>query len=169
MATIALSRQKEIDAEIDRMLQKTSSSYPEDTLLDITNRLGINVYVTDFGVHNDEIRGIVRYKNGNEASIQLNTNHGKTRQTFTLAHELGHYWLHKNQELFYVDKYNYAENTDEAMKETEANYFASSLLMPKERFLKLITETEDTEAVANFFGVSEVAVRNRLRWVNLNN
>lgn len=168
MAIIALSRQQEIDAEIDRMLQQTSSSYPEDSLLDITSRLGVKVYATDFGKHNDEIRGIVRYANGTEASIQLNANHGKTRQTFTLAHELGHYWLHKNEELYYIDKYNYSEDSEEAKKETEANYFASSLLMPKERFMKLITETDNTEAVAKFFGVSEVAVRNRLRWIQTN-
>lgn len=65
------------------------------------------------------------------------------RDRFTIAHELGHYFLH----------YLYAKAPDEKTfarggrdrAETEANVFASSLLMPAEKF---------TDAYATFDGDS---------------
>jgi predicted transcriptional regulator len=82
------------------------------------------------------------------------------RDRFTIAHELGHYFLH----------YRYA-NVDGPMSyarggrnraETEANVFAATLLMPAEQFAKKWVEMgEDAWRVAGHFGVSPAAARVR--------
>ena len=68
--------------------------------------------------------------------IRFNNNESPQRQKFTIAHELGHYVLHKDIPLF-VEKNeavlyrNMDSTTGELLKEKEANAFAASLLMPK--------------------------------------
>lgn len=60
------------------------------------------------------------------------------------------------------------DDSDGSMKETEANYFAASFLMPKERFMRVYQTLRDERKVASYFGVSVAAVRIRLRWINGN-
>ncbi|MBR1479487.1 MAG: ImmA/IrrE family metallo-endopeptidase [Alphaproteobacteria bacterium] len=50
---------------------------------------------------------------------------------FTVAHELGHYILQPlaEKEEYRLDEYRYDDKN--AGKETEANYFAASLLIPE--------------------------------------
>jgi Zn-dependent peptidase ImmA (M78 family) len=68
--------------------------------------------------------------------IRYNDSEAPQRQKFTIAHELGHYVLHKDIPLF-VEKNeavlyrNMDSTTGELLKEKEANSFAASLLMPK--------------------------------------
>lgn len=52
------------------------------------------------------------------------------RQRFTLAHELGHYFLHSRQ----GGKPLQAFRLGTSMAEQEANYFAAELLMPESMF-----------------------------------
>ena len=59
---------------------------------------------------------------------------GKKR--FTIAHELGHVELHKNVQPLFLDNDNTLEYFKKGHQETEANEFASELLMPKNLFLK---------------------------------
>jgi Zn-dependent peptidase ImmA (M78 family) len=74
-----------------------------------------------------------------KATIGLNVSHTKTRQRFTLAHELGHYFLHKSANGgLHVDDRDFfvrfrndhsADGSDK--DEREANAFAAELLMPR--------------------------------------
>ena len=77
----------------------------------------------------------------NDLVIYVNEKSGKNRQRFTIAHELGHYYLHylPNPENFkehykrdstYFRSQNYLQNDDPF--EREADYFASKLLVPDE-------------------------------------
>jgi len=162
-------RQEEIDHAIDQLLQETGLQYPEDTLLDIVKKKGIQVYITDFEDQANEVSGIIKYPNGDEPAIYLNKDNAKTRLTFTLAHELGHFLLHPhNEEKYRVDKYEYPQGSIEASEETEANYFAASLLVPVGRLIQILKETDDVTAIARYFGVSEATIRNRIRWLNQN-
>lgn len=69
--------------------------------------------------------------------IGINQADTLTRQRFTIAHELGHFFLHAPEEL-HVDRASSvflrnlksSEGVDE--KEMEANLFAAELLMPRE-------------------------------------
>ena len=170
MALLTSRRQKKIDSYVDQVLLQTNKSYPEDSLLDIVESLDIEVKVSDFGDHENEISGVIRYGNGNEKpTIYLNENTPPERQTFTLAHELGHYMLHDHKKgKLRIDKFNYRANTKEAREETEANYFAASMLMPREKFSTVLKQARSFEDVAKYFGVSNAAVINRLRWLKAN-
>ena len=57
------------------------------------------------------------------------------RINFTLAHELGHYLLHREEQTaFECSSTDIARMTEEAEQESEANAFASQLLMPPHDF-----------------------------------
>jgi Zn-dependent peptidase ImmA (M78 family) len=74
--------------------------------------------------------------------------------------------LHPNKTKNRVDIYNYSE--PESIDETEANFFAASLLMPKDKFISLWELTRDIGIVSEFFGVSQLAAKNRLSWIGTN-
>jgi hypothetical protein len=97
------------------------------------------------------------------------------RVNFTLAHELGHYLLHrmdlaegkiecKRQDMFRWD-------SEHGKREAEANEFASYLLMPRNIFEGLIKDEEITlhlmQHVADHFNVSLTAVL--LKWLQFTN
>ena len=89
------------------------------------------------------------------------------RDRFTIAHELGHYFLH------YVHP-----GKTEAMvfgrgqsnrAETQANYFAASLLMPEERFREARRRHgDDWWSLSEVFGVSPSAAEVRAQVVSNN-
>ena len=84
-----------------------------------------------------------------------------------VAHEFGHFILHNGCGKFRLDFFNMYSDED-AQDETEANYFAASLLMPEARFMKLCKAGLDERLIAKYFGVSVAAVRVRLAWINQN-
>lgn len=78
------------------------------------------------------------------------------RDKFTLAHELGHYFLHFNSE----DERKMAARMGSGRIEWEANWFAASLLMPKS--LIETKRLDSAYAIASYFGVSLQAASVRL-------
>lgn len=71
------------------------------------------------------------------ALIKINKNIdniGKKR--FTIAHELGHVELHKNLQPLFLDSESTLQYFKKGHQETEANEFASELLMPEHLFKK---------------------------------
>jgi Zn-dependent peptidase ImmA (M78 family) len=171
MAYLTTTKQEEIDNSVNQVLLQTNKSYPEDNLLDIVKSLDIAVKITDFGKFSDDISGVIHY-GGDEQKPTIYLNEDTTppeRQTFTLAHELGHFLLHDHDKSkLRIDKFNYRAKTKEAREETEANYFAASLLMPKDKFKEVLGQTYEIGDVAKYFGVSEAAVANRIRWLKQN-
>lgn len=88
------------------------------------------------------------------------------RKVFTAAHELGHFYLHKNvpTEIFYrSDLFGDLQKSEEQ----EANWFASCLLMPRylvKRFWLLSNNVDD---IARRFSVSSSAAYFRLKNLEL--
>ncbi|MEM9814867.1 MAG: ImmA/IrrE family metallo-endopeptidase [Cyanobacteria bacterium P01_D01_bin.6] len=90
----------------------------------------------------DEVSGLLVSKNGHHVII-INANHYLNRQRFTIAHELGHYLMHRNISniffdealVFFRDK-EAAEGTK--LQEIEANAFAAELLMPESLLRKVV-------------------------------
>ena len=70
-----------------------------------------------------------------QSAILLLEGDAFVRQAFTTAHELGHYYLHKDKpnEIFYRKDFYLLDDSDKS-QEQEANWFAASLLMPRELF-----------------------------------
>jgi Zn-dependent peptidase ImmA (M78 family) len=85
------------------------------------------------------------------------------RQRFTMAHELGHYILHRHRMVNNVieDTAMYRSNLSDAL-EREANQFAASLLMPLEQVKRDHDEIKDVNVLANKWQVSPAAMRIRL-------
>ncbi len=73
----------------------------------------------------------------NKTIITINSNieyEGKRR--FTIAHELGHFEMHRNLVPIHDDTDATLEYFQKGSQETDANEFASELLMPEELFIK---------------------------------
>lgn len=102
------------------------------------------------------------------------------RNRFSIAHELGHLFLHMGF-IFDEEKWNNKEDYSDSVyyrfghseEEYEANEFAAALLMPKEHFQKVClknlengTEYNITK-IAEAFKVSEEAALTRGRWLGL--
>ena len=71
-------------------------------------------------------------KQDNHWLIRVNSVHSKNRQRFTIAHELGHYIYHKDDEQEFVDTTFFRGMSSDNFEFT-ANRFASELLMPEEQ------------------------------------
>lgn len=166
---LTIERQKEIDQVIGDVIKRTGLIYPNDSLIDIATKLGIEVYVFELPKEGERrVEGVIQFQpaNSSKPRIVINSEIGKERRNFTLAHELGHFMLHNDGKTkLRVDFFDYNTDTKEAGEETEANYFAGSLLMPKDKFIEVLKQAETLHEVAEFFGVSESAVSVRLRWL----
>ena len=68
---------------------------------------------------------------------------------------------------FRIDLQDYSPDGDPQNYETEANYFAGSLLMPKDKLIAVVNSAKNLDEVANAFGVSKPAVESRLKWLRL--
>jgi len=110
----------------------------------LAHRMGLRVDYSDLG---EDVSGVIviAEKGGD---IGINSEHSNIRQRFTLAHEIGHYVLHRNSKDLFIDKsyakmfrnQNSSNGTDRV--EIQANIFASTLLMPEIKIRKYIKEQE---------------------------
>lgn len=111
-------------------------------------------------------------KDGSGFLITINATDPDTRQRFTLAHELGHYMLHRHLVGDGLDDDRAYRSTELGKyhntligpkEETEANKFAANLLMPREAIIRERERLRNNlAAMANLFGVSEHAMSIRL-------
>lgn len=94
-------------------------------------------------------------------TILLDETDPYTRKMFTLAHELGHYFLHQD----IVTDIVYRERTKgkRAKLEKQADEFAAELLMPEAAIRLFWPVTSSVQQLAGIFSVSYVAMLNRLR------
>jgi Zn-dependent peptidase ImmA (M78 family) len=105
--------------------------------------------------------------------LGVNSMHAPVRQRFTIAHELGHFLLHRDT--LHVDglvRRDEMSSLAADAKEIEANAFAAELLMPRDLVLGRVVELLPKSGVADparlvlqlarTFGVSEQAMEFRL-------
>jgi Zn-dependent peptidase ImmA (M78 family) len=123
---------------------------------------------------NDDMSGML-FRDGEIIVIGINSAHSKTRQRFTIAHEIGHLVLHKGD--LFVDRtvrLNRDGKSSLAIddREIEANGFAAELLMPEtlvtsgaQKYLVKNQKSSDIallEHLAKVFQVSNHAMEIRL-------
>ena len=146
------------------ILRKFHSKAPVP-VIEIANELGIKVYKTnDF---DGRISGLIQkdeHHGGKSGyAIYTNAHHPMTRRRFTIAHEIGHFMLHR--ELIgdgITDDGLYRSHLRGGF-ESEANRFAANLLMPRELVWEFIEQGVDTvEELAEKFNVSKSAMSIRL-------
>ncbi|MGL5901656.1 MAG: ImmA/IrrE family metallo-endopeptidase [Cetobacterium sp.] len=103
------------------------------------------------------------------------------RKMFSIAHELGHLFLHMLY-LINDDHWNSLSENQSYRREglnkleSEANSFAAELLMPEEEYLNQLKKNKvligdytyfNTQAMARYFNVSENAIINRGKWLGV--
>lgn len=124
---------------------------------EICDKLGLSV---EFKPLEDGHSG---YFDGKTKTIFVNDNYPATRNLFTIAHEIGHYILHNNQDEMQnrfdaIHKYSALE----IKQEREANGFAGELLMPEYKIKEVFSEFRgEIKKIADFFGVSRQAIEVR--------
>ena len=142
----------------------------------VVNNRGLEIKIYDLG----ETSGVLVIENG-KGTIGVNPNESKVRKRFTIAHELGHYELHRDgtngvfiDKQFKVEFRNHNSSTGEFKKEQEANAFAAAVLMPEKFILKEIKNLEfdlsedfSLKELAQVFNVSVAAISYRLANLNL--
>jgi len=130
----------------------------------IANELNFSVYSSRF---EDDISGMVISSN-KEKHIYVNEEDIPPRQRFTIAHEIGHIVLHhKIGEGEFRDVDYRGKNNQYDAREWEANAFASALLMPKAKAIKIWDKVQDVDDFANIFKVSKLAGSIRLQNLGL--
>lgn len=168
-------KKKAENAAKNLLSKKNIKSGPVD-VLKIAKEEGLDVIPYDLG----DISGVLHIKN-DRGIIGYNQKHSPVRLRFTIAHELGHYILHKHTGNIFVDnnfiQVHYRDensSTGQVLKELEANAFAAALLMPEDLIKQEIEnhhfdlgdETAFTE-LANLFNVSVQAMTYRISNLNL--
>jgi Zn-dependent peptidase ImmA (M78 family) len=125
-----------IEQQAARLLEDNSvrrAPVPVDT---IARTVGLDVR---YAPTTDDVSGAL-IRDGKSAVIAVNSAQHENRQRFTIAHEIGHFILHKRtdrhfDEDFRIDFRNSVSSEATQRSEIEANKFAAALLMP-EAFLK---------------------------------
>jgi Zn-dependent peptidase ImmA (M78 family) len=93
--------------------------------------------------------------------IVVNKLHPDTRRLFTIAHELGHFFLHTTLNKPY---HLYLEQPGKYSAEcAQANCFAANLLMPRKQVYELTESGYTIQQMADYFQVSYSAMLLRLR------
>ena len=131
---------------------------------EIANQLGIQVIKADL---KPSIAGFILKKNNEPVKIYVNRSASEQRQRFTLAHELGHYWSHKDDrgDYGYVENRNELSSTGTDTKEIAANQFAAELLMPEKYIRSAWANGKSIQEIQSALNVSDAALGHRL--VNL--
>ena len=165
------NRRRLIQTAVTDLLQKGNINEAPIDVERIARNLNIAVKRTP---SEDDISGFLLRHPGGQAIIGVNTLHHPNRQRFTIAHEIGHFVLHQQEEV-HVDRSvvklrDRASSKGEDPEEVEANGFAAELLMPADLLsgdLARLTFTDllddrGMQQLAKRYQVSVQAMTNRL-------
>lgn len=156
--------------EAIRLLKKYQIQEPPVDVYALSEQEGISLMSRDL---EEDVSGLLVIK-GNRAAIGFNQRHHLNRQRFTVAHELGHYFLHRNTSNLFIDKTltfyrDEASSEGSYLQEIQANSFAAELLMPRafltDYFKVHRIDLHDSNAIqelASLYRVSEQALSIRL-------
>lgn len=140
-------------------------SMPPIPVREIAEENGVNVVFADFGKSADKVAGLCDFAN---SKLYANAEDILTRQIFTIAHELGHWLLHKEIFEKKPDLYpvlpRYQLPDQKNILEKEANHFAACLLVPR-RLLLPVKEVPPA-TLAHIFAVSRTMMEHRLKNVS---
>lgn len=146
---------------IDEKDLNTIKEYQKDYPVKITKiskAFNINVYEV---LMSENISGAI-IKEYDKYIIYVNAADGRNRRRFTIAHEISHFILHKEQiDDNLTDNAMYRSRLSNVL-ERQANRLASEILMPAELVFNLLNKNKSISEMACLFEVSEEAMRIRL-------
>lgn len=142
-----------------------------DPLESVVSQLGGSISYRS--ISGEDIPDSIRVEPNRRFEIYLSSLTSASRDRFTIAHELGHFFLHfplveqahpghGMKATRWVDE----EDADLQRCEWEANWFAASFLMPTEQYLSAYRDG-GIPMVSSRFGVSEKAAMVRAKSIGL--
>ena len=166
------------NSSIDKVAEKVRQKFLEETGwkpesgLDITESLKKFVEILGGKIENNspyleipQSDGSLVIDDKGSFIIYLSPFTGPSRDIFTIAHELGHFFLHYlfHREVYLgkgIKFYRYGKG----ILETQANRFAGSFLMPENEFIdKAKSVSCDDKRLASYFQTSYSSVNIRLK------
>lgn len=163
---------KTIDEKAQKLLEQSDALVQPVDLNRVVEHLKLSIKEKPL---EDEYSGFLAVK---EKTIVVNSRHVPVRRRFTIAHEIGHYQLHRKQNnnmAVFIDRAAYyrkdsAEGMEHRM-ELEANAYAAGLLMPEillddylEKHPDLdLEKSAGIKALTEEFEVSKPAMEYRLK------
>jgi Zn-dependent peptidase ImmA (M78 family) len=132
----------------------------------IASALGIEVLEAHLDL---DVAGAIQKEPGKRPVIFLSAADHPNRKRFTCAHEIGHFERRggDSDTLGYIDYRDEAASMGTYEDERFANAFAAALLMPQAHVERFHAHGMHQYAMAQHFGVSEVAMVNRLKNLGL--
>jgi len=131
----------------------------------IAKDLGINVWEAAMP---SDVAGELYQADPQHVDIYLNRNDSESRQTFTCAHEIGHYWDRRQRN---DTQYSFTDHRGEAPPDNPlewyADHFAANLLMPEKQFRGMVDAGFGIAELMEAFAVSRQAVMTRMRGLGL--
>lgn len=153
---------KSIENHAQRILEEMKIKRPAVNVEKIAKERGLKVLPYELG---DDVSGVL-YVDKGKGTIGYNPTESEVRRRFTIAHELGHYELHRlNKEIFVDNKQfkvlfrDQRSSTGEVIIEQEANAFAAALLMPKHLLTKEIAKKQIDLSDDNSDVIKELAAK----------
>lgn len=140
--------------------------FPVDPV-SIANELGVKVVEATLP---DDVSGALIKDQGKDPVIVLSQADSINRKRFTCAHELGHYAYRLENDgdhYEYVDLRGQSAGQGRDPEEIHANQFAAELLMPEDEVRKILKTGQPVFLISKYFGVSDDAIRFRLRNLKL--
>ena len=174
-----------IETEARQVLQRFGITALPIEPLTIAVREGIAVLTVTFV--DQSLSGSISV-DGSQTTIRVSRADAPSRKRYTIAHELGHYYLHLvdrrapdgeavdqvvrqftdgTNNLFRQPSKIRPMASDEARREFQANLFAAALLMPEDRVRRYWQDYDSIAEMARVFEVSELAMSIRLGQLGL--
>ncbi len=157
----------------DVLRQHGLETIPVDPIV-LANRLGIKVFNAKFS--DDSLVGMIAKRDG-DVTLLVNQSDPPLRKRFTIAHELGHHFLHLLEDGEFVDgeanlfrqdvPQEEGKLSPDRRREIQANMFAAALLMPEEEVRQGWKRHQSIEVLARKFNVSETAMYYRVNQLGL--
>lgn len=167
---------KRIETEAEKQRLRVKQTLP----IDVRAIAALNNLTVTAQPLEDEVSGMLVVRPEDGGAIGVNETHVLTRQRFTLAHEIGHFVLHRGSNSVFVDAapvFYRKEGTGTDLvvqQEREANRFAAALLMPEELVRERVNARQldpfdeaGVKKLAAEFGVSPQAMTYRLMHLGL--
>jgi len=166
-------RREEIERRAADVRRKHGlESIPIDPVV-LANRLGIAVHNAKFS--DDKLVGLIA-RRGDNRILLVNESDPPYRKRFTIAHEIGHHFLHLISDGEFVDgeadlfrgpPEDQSQVTPVHRMQIQANMFAAALLMPEDAVRVEWARLKSIPEMARRFNVSETAMGIRIGQLGL--
>jgi len=175
MLKVPLLRRNQVEQVANDVLRQHGLTSVPINPVTIAQKEGFQINNAKFS--DDSLLGMIARRPGNLLML-IRAEDSPNRKRFTIAHELGHHFLHLLSDGEFIDheadlfREEYVEQDTPQMSENQraevqANMFAAALLMPEEHMRHFWQQLRSIKKMAELFGVSEEAMGYRINRLGL--